>query len=247
MKSLYDFLYGLWVLPRGARFLMAHRALWTAALAPLGINMVCFASSVYLAFTYVRDFIDRFVPDEAWYWLALEYVGALLAAAVSLAVGIIVFLVVASILAGPFNDWLGNKALVLLGHARSQASASVSELFWIALRGVKESVKEAGYFLAVSAALLVLGFVPVVGLAAPFLTALFLWYSLAFAAVVPCLSEKELSFREKRAVLARNRWATFGFGSSCFVMLLIPLAGFFFLPVAVVGGALLYSEVLAAE
>jgi CysZ protein len=247
MSGPYYFLRGIWLLPRGARFLLGHRFLWPAALAPLGINVVCFALSLYLAFSYVRGLVDRLVPAEGWYWLALGYLGAIAAFILSVAVGIIVFFAVASVLAGPFNDWLGTKTLALLGHKSPQADVSLFRLLRLALRGVKESVKEAGYFLAISAAFLLLGFIPLVGLAAPFLTALFLWYSLAFSAVVPSLSERNFSFREKRIILSRNRWATFGYGFGCFLMLVIPLAGLFFFPVAVVGGALLYHEVLSSD
>ena len=114
-------------------------------------------------------------------------------------------------------------------------------------RGLVESLKEVVFFLAISVGLFVLGLVPAIGVGVPLIALPFMWYSLAFTTITPCMSDRDLSFRQKRTVLGANHWAVFGFGSACFLMFFIPLAGFVLLPVAVVGGALLFHERLAGN
>lgn len=178
--------------------------------------------------------------------MALGLLGDFLAFVVSLVISIIAFLAVATVLAGPFNDWLGVETRKVLGHRAAGEQgfwANVTAVF----RGLLEALKEVVFFLTISAGLFVMGLVPAVGAVVPFIAMPFMWYSLAFTTITPCLSDRDLSFREKRMAMRANSWAVFGFGSACFVMFFIPLAGFVLLPVAVVGGALLFHERLARD
>lgn len=239
-----DFIKGFLILPRGLRFLLRHRSLWKGMIVPLVVNIISFALSLYFSFFYIADWVDRFIEKGAWYWTAIGFLTKFLVFGVSVALAIVFFLIVGTLLSGPFNDWLGAKTLRLLGHEATQVDGSFADKLVGILRGVVESVKEAAFFLLISGLLFVIGLIPLVGLMIPVIATLFFWYSLAFGTITPCLSDHDLSFREKRVILARNRGATFGFGCSCFLMILIPFAGFFFFPVAVVGGALLYQGYL---
>jgi CysZ protein len=59
------------------------------------------------------------------------------------------------------------------------------------------------------------------------------------------MTRHQYPFREVRRVL-RQRWLLcLGFGAGVYVLLWIPVLNNFFLPVAVVGGTLLYRGLLA--
>ena len=231
-------------LPRAVGFLLSQRSLWGWVLVPAVVNIVTLAGSLYLSFRYTTALLDRWLPADAWYSAALGFLGDFIAFVISLLIGIVAFIAVASVLAGPFNDWLGVETRKVLGHV-----AVGEQGFWANVsalcRGLVEALKEVVFFLSISAALFVLGLVPIIGTAVPFIAVPFMWYSLAFTTITPCMSDRDLSFREKRIAMRANRLAVFGFGSACFVMFFIPLAGFVLLPVAVVGGALLFHERLA--
>lgn len=231
-------------LPRGVGFLLNHRSLWGWVLVPALVNIVVMSGSLYLSFRYTTSLLERWLTDDAWYSAALGFLGDLVAFLISVLIGIIAFVTVAALLAAPFNDWLGVETRKLLGYRTPRQLR-----FWANLggvfRGLVEAFKEVVFFLMISAVLFVLGLTPVVGAVVPFIAVPFVWYGLAFSTITPCMSDRDLSFREKRTVLRANRWAVFGFGSACFVVFFIPLAGFFLLPAAVVGGALLVHERLA--
>lgn len=244
MNSVTDFVKGFLFIPKGASFLLRQRSLWKGVAAPLLINVVGFSASLYFSFSYLAGFAGRLIEQQGWFWTALGFLAKLLAFSASLVLAIVAFIVVGALLSGPFNDWLGVKSLRLLGQPAPAEKTTLARNLIVVLRGLKEALKEVFYFLVIAAGLFVLGWIPVIGLLAPVIGIPFLWYSLVFETVTPCLSERELSFREKRAILAGNRPAVFGFGCGCFLMLLVPLLGFFLLPVGVVGGALLYHRML---
>lgn len=243
-SGITDFVKGFLFLPKGARFLAGERSLWKGIAAPLLINILGFAAALYWSFSYMKGLVENLIEQQGWFWTALGYLGKIFAFGLSAGVAVVAFVVVAALLAGPFNDWLGTKTLRILGEAPPRADLSLAQNVTAILRAMRESLKEVAYFLTFSVFLFLLGWLPVVGLIAPVIGIPFLCYSLAFGAITPCVSERELSFHEKRRLLAERRWLSLGFGCACFLMLLIPLAGFFFLPAAVVGGALLYHAAL---
>jgi CysZ protein len=243
-SGIADFVKGFLFLPKGARLLAGERSLWKGILAPLLINILGFAASLYWSFSYMAGLVENFIDQQGWFWTALGFLSKILAFGLSVGVAVVAFLVIAALLAGPFNDWLGAATLRILGQAPLHTNLSLAQNLTAILRAMRESLKEVGYFLTISVVLFLLGWVPIIGLIAPVIGIPFLCYSLAFGTITPCLSDRDLSFHEKRRLLAKRRWLSLGFGCSCFLMLLIPLAGLFVLPVAVVGGALLYHVAL---
>ena len=217
---MYDFIRGFMTLPRGISFLLSHRSLWGWVLVPALINIAAMAGSLYFSFHYTASLLERWLPGDVWYSAALGVLGDFIAFVISLLISIVAFIAAATVLAGPFNDWLGVETRKVLHHR-----AAGEQGFWAnmatAFRGLVEAFKEVVFFLAISAGLFVLGLVPAVGAVAPFIAVPFMWYSLAFATITPCMSDRDLSFREKRTVMRANRWAVFGFGSACFVMFFI--------------------------
>lgn len=240
---MYQFLKGFLTLPRAVPFLLGHRRLWAGIILPLGINLIVLAGTLYFVFRYARGLVDSFLPQAGWYGTALGVVGDLVAVLLSVIVALIMFVALGTVLAGPFNDWLGVKTLRLLGHPVLEANGFLHNSVLI-FRGLVENCKEVFFFVIISTVLFGLAWFPVIGMAVPFLSIVFMCYSLAFSMVGPSLSDRDVSFRDKRRILAGNRSAVFGFGAACFLMLLIPFAGFFLLPVGVVGGALLYHQCL---
>jgi len=60
------------------------------------------------------------------------------------------------------------------------------------------------------------------------------------------MTRHQFSFRDVRSVVVRRLALSLGFGASLFVLLWVPILNFFLIPVAVVGGTLLFRGLLAA-
>ena len=121
-----------------------------------------------------------------------------------------------------------------IGRAIKTVSVAIGDLVW----GV--------FFLVmVNGPLILLGFVPVLG------TAVAALVSFGFSALLLShefmglpLTRQLVSYRERWSHVWRHKWLALGMGSSTMLMLAIPGVNLVLLPLAAVGGTLMYCDFL---
>jgi len=245
-KSRPGFFSGLFTPWRGFRFLATHPRLLSYALLPLIINTVLFVIFFLISFKYFSHWLEALLPQgQAWYWVILTYLLTVVLALLLLLVIVFTFAAAANILASPFNDALSARTEALAAGQLSDTPFSFIGLFKEIGRTIVEELKKIAFYLAAAAVLLLLNLVPVVGQALYGLLFMLLtiaWLGLSFLDYA--LARHGYRLGQKLNLVRRNFRPVFGFGLGVFAGLLIPVFNLFFIPVAVVGGTLLYVDLI---
>lgn len=212
-------------------------------LAPLGINAVLFATAIALLAIWFDGLIDhllRLLPG----WLDwLRYLFWPLFAAGILIGMFYTFSLVANLIAAPFNSLLA-AAVERQLTGQSPADEGWLALLKEALRGLASEVRKLGYFVLWAIPLLIVSFIPLVNLAAPFLWALFSAWMLALQYADYPMANHGLAFAVQRERLRGRRLLALGFGTATLALTLIPLVNFVAMPVAVAGATVMWVREL---
>ena len=236
--SLWGGLFAPW---QGARFMMKHPRLWTLALIPIVINTIVFTIFFWVTLKYFSGWLDTLLPQsQEWYWIVLTYLLMVLVSIVLLLAIVFTFTVTANILASPFNDSLSVQT-ELMTRGGADVPFSIKLALKEAGRTIKEEVKKAVFYLLVVALLLLLNLLPLVGsVVYSILFSLFTIFWLGLSFLDYALARKGYRLGDKLKYVRRNARPVFGYGLGVFVGLFIPVFNLVFIPMAVVGGTLLY-------
>jgi CysZ protein len=251
------FARGLAYPARAFRLIRADPKLRRYALLPFLINLAVFGLAL-AAFVYWFDDLFRLVSGwaqlarpEAWYWLPLYWLAALVRGIVAILLVVAALLVVwfsftllGNVIASPFNELLSAATERRLGVAGSNevpgGLLGIPREGW---RAVSDEARKTGFFLLVQAALLPLNLVPVAGSVA--YATLSIGFGVLFVALdfidYP-MSRRRLPFAERRRALFRHAALMAGFGGSLFLTIFIPGLSLICMPLGVVGGTLLYLD-----
>ena len=229
---------------RAARFLAAHRALWSLVAIPALINIALFAVAAGVAVTYADTVVALLwaTPAEGGVWagllLILWYVFYTAVIVFGLMAAYAVTLLLSGIVASPFNDALSARAERLLtGH---EAPSSGGSAFQEAVQSVVSSATIVLLYVALMGPVLLLNLLPGVGSLAATLLGLSLgafFLSLEFTDIA--LARRGYSLRQKLRLLRAHPGLAGGFGLSTSLLLWIPLLNVLCVPIAVVGGTAL--------
>lgn len=214
---------GVGDLGRGLRFLQANPALWRWVVAPAAVTLVLLVGSVvgvaYLAepivgwmTSYLPAWLERL---GGWVLTAIVIIGLAIA-------GLLVFVSIAGMIAGPFNELL-SEAVESRLTGRPGARFSLGELARGLVVGIVHGLRRLVVALIASALVVALGFLPVIGTA---IAAVLGFWLAARATAYDCydavLSRRALSYRAKLAYLARHRGRSLGLGGAVAALLLVP-------------------------
>jgi len=212
-------------------------------LVPLCINALLFAAAIVLGADAVNDLSQWLSAKLAASWSWLEWITWLLwplFIILVLLVGFFFFSVFANLLGAPFNGFLAEAVeRSLTGSAPPGSGLSLPAEIAAALR------TEAGkllYFAWRAVPLLVLFFIPILNVAAPFLWVLFGAWMMAVEYLEYPMNNHGRLFPEVRAALRERRGLALGFGAAVLLLTLIPVVNFIAMPVAVAGGTKLWVE-----
>ena len=235
-----DFARGLAAYFGGAATLLRTPALWPYALAPFLLNGIVWTA---IAWYGVAHFSEFSVWIAGWFsqepGRALRIVIQILVGAILVLGGLLLFTVVGSVLAAPFNSLLSERAMRVLGAWRGEGSERLWKGAW---RSIRDELAKFFCLAVVQLLLLPLHLVPLIGSAVHIgislvFTALFLAYDYADYA----LEMYRWNFAAKRRYLMRHLGASLGFGTMVMLTLLVPFLGYFTMPIAVVGAAKLVA------
>ena len=233
---------------RGVHFLAKNPSLWPKALLPGLLILTLVVASVTGSFVFLDELTAFLLPDrwdtgESWGRIA-AWVASFISGLLCLLLGTLVGFAVSMPLVGPLNEILAESVERTyggepVGESRWSLKALAADL----VRALSTSVQRLLIFGVLYLPLLVLSFIPVVGL---IFTALLLLYSsffLTLTFVEPCQDIRRMSLRDKLRWSKETLPAYLGFGGASVALLLIPCAGLLLGPALVTGATLLWVDV----
>lgn len=207
-----DFFHGLRAPWRGLRQ-MWQPGLRRYVLVPLVVNAALFIAAMAWLLTALDSTLREWLPD----WLA-----GLLYPVFAFALGLLTLLLstqFANLLAAPFNSRLAQRVEALLGHA---PDIPARPLWAEALFTLGGEMRRLIHFLGWALALLAMGFVPILGLLAPFGWLLLGAWLMALQYLDYPLGLRGLDFPAQRRMLRRHLGFSLGFGLSAQLLHLLP-------------------------
>jgi CysZ protein len=223
-------------------FIAANPRLWWLSLTPFLINLGLFVLFFWFAYTRFESWVRSLLPvGDGWWWQLLLYLLIVLVVLLLLIVQVYLFTVIGRIIAAPFLEMLTRKVEVLAGPKVDQP-VEIGFLQSI-LRVMVQESKRILIYIGVMIPLLALNLVP--GLGSLFYAAL-AWlvtsFFLASEFLDYPLERRGHSLGSKMRYTKSLGLTGICFGSSVFIMGLIPILNLALLPLAAVGGTLLFLE-----
>ena len=228
-------------------FVISHPRLWWLTFAPFLINLGLFALFFWFTYTRFDAWVRSLLPvGEGWWWQLLFYLLIILVVLLLLIVEVYLFAVLGRIVAAPFLELLTRKVEVL-------AAPKVDHLPEIGFlksiwRVVIQESKRILIYLSVMIPLLILNFIPGLG---SLLYASLAWlvtsFFLAGEFLDYPLERRGYSLSQKMRYTKKLGLTGIAFGTSVFLLGLVPILNLALLPLAAVGGTLLFLERPQAE
>jgi CysZ protein len=230
---------GLHDVGRGFDFVKRHPSLWKWIVAPSVVTLLLLVAAV-AGVAALTEPLVTWVTSHLPSWLE-AIAGVILTIVVVLGLSLaalLVFVSVAGMVAGPFNELLSEAVEERLT-GKAAAPFSLAAFLRGAALGVLHGLRRIAVSLLGIVLLFALGMIPVVGTIAA--AAIGLWLAArgaAYDAYDAVLSRRELAYRDKLAYLERHRSRTLGLGVTIAGMLLVPGLNLVALGLGAVGATL---------
>ncbi|MEO8698434.1 MAG: EI24 domain-containing protein [Kofleriaceae bacterium] len=228
---------------RGFAFLNRNPRLWGWVIAPAIITLVLLVGAV-VGLVHLVDPLVAWLTDWLPSWLQ-GIAGALVSIIVVIGLGfgaLIIFVSVAGVIAGPFNELLSEAVEERLTGRKGPAFSFAAFARGAAL-GLVHGLRRVAIAIAGFLLLFALGFIPVIGTIAAMLIGF--WFA-ARAAAYDCydavLSRRELSYADKLAYLRARKSRSLGLGAAVTGMLLVPGLNLVALGLGAAGATLAANE-----
>jgi len=227
--------------------LITHKDVRRFVLIPLSINILLFSTLIYYGYTQMSLLALRFeqrLPD----WL--EWLSWLLWPIFILSIAMVVFFtfaLVANIIAAPFNPLLSAAVEKHLTGKLPPEIKVEGSFFSNVLKGVGEELYKQLYNLSRLIPVLILFFIPVVQLAAPFVMFLLSAWLLTLQYADFPMGNHGLRFKEQRELLRKRRLLSLSFGATTLGATLTPGLNLLAMPVAVAGATKMWVWEFAHE
>lgn len=234
---------GVGYLVDGAKML-GHPSLRLFVLVPLTINILIFGTLVGYGFSYLSDFMERWllgIPD----WLSfIEWIlWPLIGITFSLITGYL-FTAVALIIASPFNGLLAEKAEELVTGKPVSGPEGLANALMLVPRGIIRELAKLMYYVPMAAFVLLVTFIPGLNAVAPVLWFLLGAWMMSIQFVDYPMDNHQLSFADVKEAVRSRRLSSMGFGGVVALCTGVPIVNFFVVPAAVVGATLLWCKEL---
>lgn len=211
--------------------LILDPALRRFVIVPLLINIALFASALYFFSQKIDSWLEQLLPS----WLSfLEYILLPLLWITMFLIVFYSFTLLANLIAAPFNSLLAARVEARLSD--DTVETINADAFWkILLRSIGSELTKMLYLIKWFIPLLILTFIPVLNIIAPFAWFLFAAWSFALEYTDYPLGNHGKLFPAVREYNRKNTMRALGFGSVVFLLTSIPFLNFIAMPVAVCG------------
>lgn len=207
-------------------------------LIPFIINMGLFSLATKLLSDQLDIWLEKLLP--AW----LDWLQWLILPLFWIAIALIIFYtftILANLIAAPFNSLLSAR---IEAHLTGKEPNEINSDRFIKLmyRTTKSEIQKILYAIKWFIPLIIITFIPVINLIAPFLWILFAIWFFALEYNDYPLANRGLFFEEVKSYNRKNRMRSLGLGSAVFIMTSIPVINFLAMPVAVAGATKLTTK-----
>jgi len=214
---------------------------------PLLINFILFTAFIIFGVSQFSDWVESYaqsLPD----WLQwVEWLLWPLFFISFIAIGFFFSLMLANLIAAPFNSLLAEALLERLHPGTMTTTTGLVGALKSLPAEMLSELKKLAYFAVRSIPLLVLFLIPGLNIIAPFLWLAFCTWVLALENLEFPMSATGLLFDDIRHRLGQQRLATFSFGGAVLLISVIPVINFFTIPIAIAGASVFYVEQIAQD
>lgn len=208
-------------------------------LIPFAINISLFSVATILLKDQLDVWLERLLPDWLgwleWLILPLFWIAMVL-------IVFYTFTVFANLIAAPFNSLLSARIEALLTGQKPEDINSDS-FIKLMTRTTKSEIQKILYAIKWFIPLIIITFIPVINIAAPFLWIMFAAWFFALEYNDYPLANRGLFFQDIQSYNRKNRMRSLGLGSAVFILTSIPIVNFFAMPVAVAGATKLTTKI----
>jgi CysZ protein len=239
------FFRGAGYLAQGWGFVFSrHPSLLKYCLLPFLINILVFGGVAVGLYFYYGDIVNWiWAKPESWIIRILWYLFYVFIFLLVVLLSYVAFFVIQAILSAPFNDLLSERA-ELLAYEKDAPPFAIGMFLKGLGKTLVHELAKLSIYLAIIIPLFLLNLViPVIGpivflFFGGYISAIFFAYDFMDF----CMARRDWTFGKKWRVLKQNRALTVGFGAAMHGSLLIPVFGLLCIPMAAVGGTLLFCD-----
>jgi CysZ protein len=209
---------------------------------PLLTNFLLFSLFIWLGVDYFNSLMDNYIPELPEWLQWLQWLIWLLFIASFLLIGFYTCLLIANLIAAPFNGMLAEavERYLLPGAAQPSAGwlATIKEI----IPALLAEVRKTWYFCIRAVPLLILFVIPGLNVIAPVIWIIFSAWLLALEYADYPMSNHGILFDELRIKLKEKRLIALSFGSTVMLLTIIPVINFLAMPAAVAGATVMYIK-----
>lgn len=206
---------------------------------PILVNLLIYGGGLYYVLGHFGGWLDSWmalVPS----WLSwLEWLIWPLFVVTLILIVFFTFTLITHLIAAPFYGFLAAKVETWV---TGRPPVDDRGLLKTGIDAMGRELVKLAYILPRMAVLFVIGWIPALNLAAPFLWALFSAWIMAITYLDYPMDNNRVSFAEMRRRLRARTWPTLTFGGWVTLITWIPLANIFLLPGAVAGSVLMWDR-----
>jgi len=226
---------------KGARLLLTP-GLRLFVIVPLTINILLFTVSIWVLAAQFSPLVDKWISYLPGWLDWLEWLFWLVFAIAAILLVFYTFALLANVIASPFNGLLAEAVEKHLTGQPLPPGGSLITVLKDAPSAIVDELRKLLYFLVRAIPLLILFWIPLLNLGAPFLWVLFSAWMMAVEYCDYPMGNHEIRFKDQHARLHQRRLLSFGFGGATLFATMIPLVNFLVMPAAVAGATALWVE-----
>jgi CysZ protein len=235
-QFLQDFIFGLTTPLRAVGLVFSRPKLLTLSLMPIAATLVLLSLVFYALMAGVAGFLKQWLMTAmhgylSGYSTSLSIVASVAAGIALVFLGLNSITFIASLISSPFNDWLAESTETAI-KVRDPIKSSFVRLVRVFFLDLRKTIVTLTLSIIFTIGLLL----PIAGLV--FFLGIALLNTLTF--VTYPQSRREHGLRDSVRWIFQNLGLSLGFGVFTTVLFGIPVINLFALPIAVVGGTMLY-------
>ena len=235
-------LSGIAFMLKGLR-LIFHPNIRRFVIIPLLINISLFVALIVFGANQLEVFVDWIMPEVPSWLQWISWLLWLVFTTIALLIVFFSFSLLANLLGAPFNGPLAAAVEKHLTGIAPEGDPSQNFMANI-VPSILGELKKLMYFALLAIPLLVLFFIPVINIAAPFLWFIFTAWMLALEYIDYPAGNHDMLFSDQKKLLSRRSFQSLGFGSVVSIMTFIPIANFIVMPTAVAAATVYWVEKL---
>ncbi|QEA38321.1 sulfate transporter CysZ [Pistricoccus aurantiacus] len=206
---------------------------------PILVNLLVYGGGLYYVLGHFGGWLDSWMAAVPGWLNWLEWLIWPLFVATLILIVFFTFTLITHLIAAPFYGFLAAKVEI---QVTGRPPADDRGLLKTGIDAMGRELVKLAYILPRMAVLFVIGWIPALNLAAPFLWALFSAWMMAITYLDYPMDNNQVSFAEMRRRLRARTWSTLTFGGWVTLITWIPLANIFLLPGAVAGSVLMWDR-----